>query len=309
MNDKIFAEAELEFTFEDAETATGLEYATVHYLANDYLTLSAGKFLVPFGVFGQRLHPSWINRFNSLPPFFGHHGGIPGLDPLIPVIGDIGAMAGVVAPLHGVGRSLTFSAYATSGPRAEDAMAGMAEERPEFAFGEFTGDDNDAKMFGGRVGLVLAPHFEVDVSALRSKWGEGMTGPTAGESLFFTGYDVAAEYRPIPGLELRTEWVWLRTDVEDTTGTTPTIETVPQFGAYAQVSYRYGAWEPVFRLGLVNSDQDETDTRLTQYGFGLNYWLWPSVSVAAGFELNRDHFNAGSDLPNNRFLARWAFGF
>jgi len=309
MTDKIFAEAELEFGFEDGGTATGLEYATVHYLANDYLTVSAGKFLVPFGVFSQRLHPSWINRFNSMPPFYGHRGGIPGVDPLLPVIGDIGAMVSTVAPLGGVGRSLTFSGYVTNGPRVSEHD--MGRERPDFAFGAFSGDNNNAKMVGGRVGLVLAPGFELDLSALRSKWGEGEMTPNLGTSLFLTGYNVAAEYRPVAALELRTEWMWLRTGVEhmDTTTSTSEIETQPQFGGYAQAALRQGAWEPVLRLGLVNINQAEENERLTQYGVGLNYWLSPSVAVMAAFELNRDHFNNGADMPNNRFLIHWAFGF
>ena len=53
--ERLLFEAELEFEIEDGVTRTGLEYAQVDYFLNDNLTLIAGKFLVPFGVFGERL--------------------------------------------------------------------------------------------------------------------------------------------------------------------------------------------------------------------------------------------------------------
>lgn len=311
INEAFLAEAELEFALADGATETALEYATVHYLANDYLMVSAGKFLVPFGVFSQRLHPSWINRFASTPPMYGHHGAIPGVDPLLPIIGDVGVMASAVAPLGGIGRSVTFSAYLTNGPRpGEVAMgAGMEEGRPEFGFGQWTGDNNDNKMLGGRIGLVLAPQFELDISALHAKWAEGDSTTILGNSLYFSGLNLAAEYRPVPALELRTEWMWLRTDVEDMTGTSPMVVTIPQVGGYAQAAYRSGPWEPVARFALVNANEDEQNESLTQYGIGLDYWFSPSMAIMAAFELNKDHYDDGSDLPNNRVLIHWAFGF
>lgn len=312
MTDKMFAEAELEFELEDGATKTGLEYATVHYLANDYLTLSAGKFIVPFGVFAQRLHPTWINRFTSMPPIFGGHGGVQGSDPLLPILADIGVMVSAVAPLGGVGRSVTFSGYLTNGPRVEGG--GMEMEhgaRPDFGFGEASGDNNDNKMLGGRVGLVLAPNFELDASALVSRWGKGEMSSNLDKPLQFTGYNLAAEYRPRGDLELRAEWIWLRTDIEEIEGSTSMIETVPQFGGYAQAAYRRGAWEPVFRFSLVDQNQgaDHVDTQLKQYGFGLDYWFSPSVALMAAYEANQDKFDDGSDLPNNRLLIHLGFGF
>lgn len=317
MTDKMFAEAELEFGLEDGATETGLEYATVHCLANDYLTVSAGKFIVPFGVFAQRIHPSWINRFTSAPPVYGGHGGVPGNDPLLPILSDIGVMASAVAPLGGVGRSVTFSAYLTNGPRTAAGHLGEEDDepehgaRPEFDFGSASGDNNDNKMLGGRVGLVLAPNFEVDASALTSRWGHAEAGGNTGKPLAFTGYNLAAEYRPRAELELRTEWVWIRTEMEEIEGASSVIETLPQFGGYVQAAYRHGLWEPVIRFSLVDQDQssEHGDTQFKQYGLGLNYWFSPSIAIMAAYEVNRDAFANGSDLPNNRLLVHWAFGF
>ena len=37
-----------------------LDYAQLDYIANPYLTVTAGRFLTPFGIFNERLYPVWI---------------------------------------------------------------------------------------------------------------------------------------------------------------------------------------------------------------------------------------------------------
>jgi hypothetical protein len=37
-----------------------VDYAQVDYIANPYLTVTAGRFLTPFGIFNERLYPVWI---------------------------------------------------------------------------------------------------------------------------------------------------------------------------------------------------------------------------------------------------------
>ncbi len=303
MSDQVFAEAQLAFSLADGDTDTGLGYAAAHYLAHDYVVLSAGKFLVPFGVFSERLHPSWINRFASPPPVYAPQGGIRGLAPLLPVLADVGVMAKVAAPLGGVGRSVTLAGYLSNGPQV-DGTPGPGG-RPAFDFGGASGDGNDSKMVGGRAGLVLAPDFEVDVSALYARWGRGLA---TGRGLAFRGYNAAAQYRK-RHLEVRTEWLWLRTDVERGAGSGARVATVDQVGGYGQVAYRTGAWEPVLRFGLVDQDTDAMNDRLTQYGAGLNYWLTSSSALKAAFEINRDRYDGGRDLANNRLLVTWALGF
>ena len=34
----------------------------IHYFVNNNTTITAGKFLLPFGQFSANWHPSWINR-------------------------------------------------------------------------------------------------------------------------------------------------------------------------------------------------------------------------------------------------------
>ena len=57
--DLVLVEAELEVEVEDdGETETLLEYLSINYFINDYMTLVGGKFLSPIGQFRQNLHPS-----------------------------------------------------------------------------------------------------------------------------------------------------------------------------------------------------------------------------------------------------------
>ena len=37
-----------------------VDYAQVDYIANSYVTVTAGRFLTPFGIFNERLYPVWI---------------------------------------------------------------------------------------------------------------------------------------------------------------------------------------------------------------------------------------------------------
>jgi hypothetical protein len=48
-------------------TSYGLGYAQVDYIANRYVTLSAGRFIVPFNMYGERLAPNWIRALPLTP--------------------------------------------------------------------------------------------------------------------------------------------------------------------------------------------------------------------------------------------------
>jgi hypothetical protein len=79
-SDKLLFEGELEFEVEDGEVKVALEYANMYYQLGSKATLRMGKILVPFGIFFDRLHPSWINRLPTLPMGYGHDGIIPTSD-------------------------------------------------------------------------------------------------------------------------------------------------------------------------------------------------------------------------------------
>lgn len=44
-----------------------LDYAEVDYIANPYMTVVAGRFLTPFGIYNERLYPFWIRNLQTEP--------------------------------------------------------------------------------------------------------------------------------------------------------------------------------------------------------------------------------------------------
>ncbi len=308
--DHFLYEAELEFDIEEGVTNTSLEYAQIDFFLNDQLTLVAGKFLVPFGVFGERLHPTWINKLPSRPPLYGH-GGESGPQPLLPILADFGVMLRGSWDL-GKGKGITGSAYVTQGPSVEGAHGEEEENHgggliPEFQFGEDVTDINNDKMLGGRLALVLAPSFEIDLS--------GFTGEFDDDGSRLNAYNVAAEYR-FGSTEFRGEGFIMRYDFgeaedHDDGATDEHAErvTAETGGFYVQASHRIGPWEPIIRWTR-RSDATaatfDTDAGYSQLTFGLDYWFAPSIALMAGLELNdsRSH----EEVPN-RFVVHWAFGF
>lgn len=48
-----------------------LEYLQLDFLANRYLTVVGGRFLTPFGIYNERLHPGWIKNLQQGPMIAG----------------------------------------------------------------------------------------------------------------------------------------------------------------------------------------------------------------------------------------------
>lgn len=44
-----------------------VDYAQLDYIANPYVTITAGRFLTPFGIFNERLYPVWIRALQPDP--------------------------------------------------------------------------------------------------------------------------------------------------------------------------------------------------------------------------------------------------
>jgi hypothetical protein len=50
--------------------ANGIAYLQADYIANRYLTITAGRFLTPFGIYNERLYPIWIRSLPQVPLIF-----------------------------------------------------------------------------------------------------------------------------------------------------------------------------------------------------------------------------------------------
>jgi len=314
MGRNILFEAELEFGLTGASTTTALEYAQIDYLGFENWQIIAGKFLVPFGVFGERLHPTWINKLPTGPVLFGHgHGGVAEAG-LLPILMDAGAMVRWAKPV-GSNWAIDFSGYVTQGPRLaaveageHDAepehgmlqaslLAGVPEHGEEFpapavAFGTSFTDNNKNKMLGARLGLVKGPSFEVYASAFHAMYDEG-------NFLSFKGEALSVEWRR-SGFEFRGEAVATQQEFQ----ADDHFEFLNRSGFYAQVSKRYGSWEPVMRWGTLADgtvDGAETIAGHNEFALGLDYWLEPTVPLKFAWEFHQDR--------DDRFYIQWAYGF
>jgi hypothetical protein len=291
--DRVLFEAELEFELAEGVTETGLEYAQLDFLLNDNITLVGGKFLVPFGVFGERIHPTWINKFPTSPPVYGHDVVAFAAPPLLPILADLGIMArGALAP----GRwQLALSGYVTQGPSVEPG--GDPDEPAELEFLSSSRDNNTNKMLGGRLDIALPPWFEVNVSLMNGDYDDNNV-------LDYTGINLAGELRAA-GFEFRGEYIQTRQEIETLTG----FPTVKRHGVYAQLTYRVGPFEPVVRWTQVFGTRENgtvADDGARQAGLALDYWFNPSIAFMVGYEINRED---GAELDNNRLVTHIAFGF
>ena len=80
--DKLLFEGKLDISVQESDTFTELQYAAMDYICGDYLTIRAGKFLLPIGIFKEKIYPAWINKLptNPLPYTLGDDGLLPETD-------------------------------------------------------------------------------------------------------------------------------------------------------------------------------------------------------------------------------------
>lgn len=311
MGSDFLFEGHIEFELEDGQTNTHLEYAQIDYQGIKNVQIVVGKFLVPFGVFGQRLHPVWINRMASFPLTFLDGDQVGGGGRLLPVISDIGAMAEVSAPLSDEW-SLDLSAYVTQGPQTATGAAEGSQgsrlaplasrvaaqiapggvEIPGVDFGTTYDENNKNKMIGARLGLVGLNGLELYVSGLHAKYDTE-------DRLAINGLDVAGWWHH-ENYRVRAEGVVMWQQFDGATG----IETFRRPGYYVQVSRRMGKFEPVVRWSHV-LDAEVSGTSVVpknrQIAEGLDYWFHPNIVAKVELEQNLD----GTD----QLLVQWGFGF
>lgn len=316
-SDRLMFEAELEFVLEANELETGLEYADVMYVLNKNMTVRAGKFLLPFGTFMERLHPAWINRFPNRPLGFGHDGITPS--------------SGIGVELRGAfelgGPKLNYSVYATNGPRLKDGSE-EPEEAGMLAFENYE-DNNLAKAFGGRLGLL--PFSDSSTEIGFSAYSTSGTGEQdsefedIGAFLYAIDFSLVKQVNPLSGI-IDVKAQYNNSNVDTATYFELEDDILEEYSFdnqsnsfYGQLSYRptmassdlLQKMELVFRYSDFNAPEGaEWEEKSTQYAFGLNYWLgWRSV-VKLSYqttETEGGHDAEGINNTNGLFV-HWAIG-
>jgi hypothetical protein len=329
LGDRLHMNAEVELDMRGHETTVGIEYAQIDFLLNDYVTLTAGKFLMPFNTFSERTHPSWINKLPSMPPIYGSHesgGGV------VPVLSDTGVQlrGGFRLPwsIDERGSRINYALYVTNGPRMEpeseedhrfeelaeflesegaipdahdllDAVGIEDHHGTELEFGENLSDNNNNKAVGGRLGFLPIPSLELGGSWMSGRFDDA-------EDLDFRMHGMDFLYTRGPW-DFRGEFLNLSHDNEGG-GTTRT------HGFYVQAAVRLRDFAS--RLGQ-NGILDQTElvlrygelddvTKLRQTTFGINYWITPSAPLKIAYTRNDEDRN---EVDNDRFEIQLALGF
>lgn len=316
-SDRLMFEAELEFVLENNELEVGLEYADVMYVLNKNMTVRAGKFLLPFGTFMERLHPAWINRLPTRPLGFGHDG--------------IAPSSGIGIELRGAfdlgGPKLNYSVYSTNGPRLKDGSE-EPEEAGMLLFQNFE-DNNNSKAFGGRLGIL--PFADSSTEFGFSAYSTNGVGETdseyedVGAFLYAIDFSFVKQVPEIKGF-IDVKGQYNNSNIDDATF----IETHEDGDEeeytfdnksnsfYAQLSYRptmansdfLKKLEVVGRFSNFNAPEGaEWEEQSEQYAFGLNYWLtWRSVIKVAYQTTDSVGGHDGGGTVNG-FYIHWAIGF
>lgn len=285
IQDNLLASAELEFEHGGDEIA--VEYAQIDYLWNDYVTITAGKFLVPFGAFNRRLHPGWISKVPGR-PYSNYH--------VVPTgWSETGVMVSGAVAIDENGGRINYAAYVTNG------MEGNAgDDIRDLRNADSRDKNNNNKAFGGRLGIVPVAGAEIGVSTYSCKY-DAVADPEL--DLKIIGFD--AEYHYEDYFEIRGEYNKADQDI--------TIDsTDSKVGFYIQAALKLSVFDndllmPMeFALRYSVQDFDDGAKDLTEITPTLNYYLSSSTVFRIAYTINGED---GTEKDNNVLTLVLAKGF
>lgn len=313
LSDKMHVEAETEISIgADGETEIELEYADLHYFLTDTTTLTAGKFLLPFGQFGPNIHPSWINRSPWTPGIYGSHSSNQVMEPLLPILSDVGISAQQVF-LFGNTQKVFIDLYSTNGasleaeehaeesePESDEHEEAVEEhaESPELEFEARSGDNNRDKAIGGRVAYALLPELEIGVSYYSAKYDDEETlefnAKGADLNVIGSHYMLRGEY-----IETKTEG---REDASEAE-----ILTFKRDGWYLQGTLQTGKVFSLLSGTELVVEYSETNTlnEATRWMVGVNYW----VDARSVIKVAYDDTDLKEGEDDQRFTVQLSYGF
>ncbi|MDW3212140.1 MAG: hypothetical protein R8N23_19885 [Reichenbachiella sp.] len=320
-SDKLFFEGELEFGIEDGEVEIALEYANFNYSLAPNLNLRAGKILIPFGIFFDRLHPSWINRLPTVPLGYGHDGILP--------TSDLGAELRGASYLGGM--KFNYSLYVMNGPKIEDGEeeaeeVGMIVHEPDE-------DNNNNKAVGGRLGLfpLRDQSLELGFSAQSAKLGNRDSElEDVGAFLYAFDWTYVRKVSFLGGIiDLKGQVNFINVDdqtyevEEDSVMESYTFDNKSN-STFFQLGYRptFGSSQLVKNLELVGRystlntpEEAPWESESTQLTLGLNYWIDWRTAIKFAYQMDSvtgGHAEDGEEpeeLDVNTFYIQWTLGF
>lgn len=302
-DDKVLFETELEMKVgSDGGTELGLEYAQLDYLVNDYLTLIAGRFVLPLGVVREKHDAVWINKLPIMP--------LPESDltALIPE-NDIGVQAR--GGFHLNDRALmTYALYVANGPGSGGDGPGHFDSVGEWqptSNGFQGGSSVSGKPNGGgRLAIFYPwkPNHDVEFGV------SGQTGRGT-DNLMWSALALDAALHLTPNLECRGEFINTWEDTAD-------VGTLRRKGWWVQAAYKLAGLdlefplvnnlEAVFRYG----GERLPDGHINEYDLGLVYHISNTLLVKGAYSMfdgNAFNADAGNNKWPNMFTFQVAHGF
>jgi hypothetical protein len=288
-----------------------LGYANMVYFLNDYITITAGKFLTPIGLFNERFHPTWINPLPIDPLGVGHGGPLPSSEVGLQIRGGVQAGA----------TKWNYSLYVSNGPIFEDG-SGDPERAGTLVYSNFS-DNNGNKALGGRLSWLplINSTLEIGISGqFASKTGDkGTLYEDIGSQLLVGDLSYIINSTALKGyFRLIGQYSQLKVDdalfVNDSTEVANGEPSVYSFENettfyYGIVSYRPSKSgskfirnsELVFRYdGGSTPEGSKWELEDSRYTVGYNYWLQARSALKCAVSIG-DRENA--------FYVQWALGF
>lgn len=305
----IVIEAEMETEIEGTETKIDMGYANASFFLNKYLTVRTGKFISPFGIFQDRLHPSWINKLPTVPVGTGE-------DELgVGPTSEIGIDFRGGVPLSS--SKMNYSVFLVNGAQLITDPADSSKQGT-FTYGNAVAISKKLTV-GGRLGLLPFSNssLELGVSFRSGNVGDkNSTYKNVSAQMYALDLTYVKQLDFIKGLfDVKAQWNKVNVDKaeyidpNDPTGNTLYTFDNKRSSLFTQAAYRPSMspskflkkTELVFRYAGFNPPDGAKDLgKIKQYTYGVNYWFTWRTALKAAYQSQKD---------NNDFFLQVAVGF
>lgn len=305
----ILVETELEIMLEGKETVVELGYADVSFFLNKYLTVRAGKFISPFGIFQDRLHPSWINKLPTVPIGTGE-------DEL-----GVGPTSEIGIDFRGgipLGSSkMNYSVFLANGAQLITDPTDPSKQGT-LSYGNAEAISKKLTV-GGRLGFLPLSNssLELGFSYRNGNVGDKNSAyKPIGAQIYALDLTYVKQLDFIKGLfDVKAQWNKANVDKaeyidgSDSTGNTLYTYDNKRSSYFTQAAYRPSMsqskflkkTELVFRYAGFNPPDGTKDlVKIKQYTYGVNYWFNWRTALKAAYQSQKD---------NNIFFLQVAVGF
>lgn len=288
-----------------------LGYANINYLLTEHIIVSAGYFLTPLGTFGDRYHPSWINRMPDAPLGLGHGSIVPSSELGIQIKGGIQTGSS----------KLNYAIYISNGPMLEDGSIDTLNAG-KLVYNNFL-DNNINKALGGRIGFLPLSNssLEVGVSWQSAKPGDkGSNNEDVRSFLYAVDLAFVKDLNFLKGMirlygqynavNIGQEAIYIN-DMESITEGQSQLYSIKNnsYFYYVQLSYSPTKMKKDFikNFELVGrydqlkySPESKWASENVRWTIGLNYWLYSRSAIKLAAQFGEEQ---------NIFQIQWTLGF